>query len=83
MSSLRNKVDCTYQNEKKQHTLKVKQDLPTTVKETTKLLKVAQKIDTNNMEGISIQKNNIIKESGKGIHCKSTQYVSLKSSYNF
>ena len=32
MSSLRNKVNCTDQIEEKQHTLKVKQDLPTTVK---------------------------------------------------
>ena len=45
MSSLRNKVDCTDQIEKKQHIFTVKQDLPTTVKEITELLKVA----TNNL----------------------------------
>ena len=43
MYSLRTKVDSTDQIEKKQQTLKVKQDLPTTIKETTELLKVAQK----------------------------------------
>ena len=43
MSSLRNKVDCTDQTKKKQQTLKVKQDLPKTIKETSELLKVAQK----------------------------------------
>ena len=43
MSSLQNKIDCTDQIEKKQHTLKVKQDLPKTIQETTELLKVAQK----------------------------------------
>ena len=43
MSSLRNKVDCTDQIEKKQYIIKIKQDLPTTVKETTELLKAAQK----------------------------------------
>ena len=43
MSSLRNKVDYTDQIVEKQHKLKVKQDLPTIVKETTELLKAAQK----------------------------------------
>ena len=43
MSSLRNKIKCTNQIEKKQQSLKVKQPLPPTVKETTELLKVAQK----------------------------------------
>ena len=43
ISSLCNKVDCIDQIEKKEHTLKVNQDLPTTVKETGELLKAAQK----------------------------------------
>ena len=43
MSSLRNKVDCTDQIEKKQRTLKVKQDIPAIIKDTTQLLKMAQK----------------------------------------
>ena len=43
MSSLQNKIDCTDQIEKKQQLLKVLQPLPLTVKETTELLKVAQK----------------------------------------
>ena len=43
MSSIQSKVDCTNQIEKKQHTLKVKQDLPRKVKETTELLNAAQK----------------------------------------
>ena len=41
--SLRNKIKCTYQIEKKQQSLKVKQLLPLTVKEKKELLKVAQK----------------------------------------
>ena len=43
MSSLRNKIECTDQIEKKQQSLKVQQPLPLTVKETTEILKVAQK----------------------------------------
>ena len=43
MSSLRDNTECTSQFEKKQQSLKVKQPLPPTVKETTELLKVAQK----------------------------------------
>ena len=43
MSSLRNKVDCTTQLEKKQRTLLVQQALPKTIKVTTEFLKVAQK----------------------------------------
>ena len=43
MSSLRNKIDCTDQIEKKQQLFKVQQPLPPTVKETTEILKVAQK----------------------------------------
>ena len=43
MSNLQSTVDCTNQIEKKQHTLKVKQDLQKTVKETTELLNAAQK----------------------------------------
>ena len=43
MSSLRNKIECTDQIEKKQQSLKVKQPLPLTVKETIELFKVAQK----------------------------------------
>ena len=42
MSSLRNKIDCTDQIEKKQQSLKVQQPLPPTVKESTEILKVAQ-----------------------------------------
>ena len=79
MSSLRNKVDCTDQIEKKQHTLKVKQDIPTVITEITELLNAAQK-QLQNVEGISIQKNNIIRGSGRRIHSKSPQYVSLENS---
>ena len=43
MSSLRNKVDCSTQLEKKQQTLLVQQELPKTIKATTELLNVAQK----------------------------------------
>ena len=43
MSSLRNKIDCTDQIEKKQRSLRVQQLLPPTVKEATDILKVAQK----------------------------------------
>ena len=43
LSSLRNKTDCTDQIEEKQQSLKVQQTLPPTVKETSELLKVAQK----------------------------------------
>ena len=43
ISSLQSKVNCTNQIEKKQHTLRVKQDLPTTLKETTERLNAAQK----------------------------------------
>ena len=43
MSSLRNKVNYTDQIEKKQLTLKVQQHLQTTIKDTTELLKTAQK----------------------------------------
>ena len=43
MSSLCNKIDCTDQIKKKQQTLKVKQHLPTTIKETAELLKDTQK----------------------------------------
>ena len=43
MSSPRNKIDCIDQIEKKHQILKVQQPLPPTVKETTEILKVAQK----------------------------------------
>ena len=43
MSSLRNKIDCKVQIKKKQQSLKVQLPLPSTVKETTEILKVAQK----------------------------------------
>ena len=43
LSSFRNRINCTDQIEKKQQSLKVPQPLPPTVKETTELLKVAQK----------------------------------------
>ena len=43
MSSLCNKIDCDAQIEKKQLSLKLPLPLPLTVKETTELLKVAQK----------------------------------------
>ena len=42
MSSLRNKIDCIDQIEKKRQSLKVQQPLPPTVKETSKILKVGQ-----------------------------------------
>ena len=78
MSSLRNKGDRTNQVEQKQHTLKVKQDLPITVKNQrnySRRLKNRYK----NAEWISIQNNNIIRGSGRGIHCKLAQYVSRES----
>ena len=43
MSSLQNKIDCNDQIEKKQQTLKIQQPLPSTLKETTEILKVAKK----------------------------------------
>ena len=43
ISSLRNKINCTNQTEKKQQSLKVQQPLSPTVNETTEILKVAQK----------------------------------------
>ena len=64
MSSLQNKVDRMDQIEKKQHTLKVKQDLPTTVKKTTELLKAAQKKDKK-CGRISIQKTILLEDQGE------------------
>ena len=43
LSSLRNKIDCEVQIETKQRSLKVQLPLPPTIKETTEILKVAQK----------------------------------------
>ena len=43
LSSLRNKIDCKVQIKAKQESLKVKKQLPELVKDTTKLLKSAQK----------------------------------------
>lgn len=43
MSSLRNNIDCTNQIEKKEQSLKLKQYLLTKIKETSELLKAAQK----------------------------------------
>ena len=43
LSSLCNKIDCKDQIETKQRTLKVKQPLPTTIKETMDILTTAQK----------------------------------------
>ena len=43
LSSLRNRINCADQTEKKQQLLKVPQPLPLTVRETSELLKVVQK----------------------------------------
>ena len=80
ISSLKNKVDCTDKVEKKQQTLKVKQDLPKNNKRNNRPTQGGPKTGTKNVEGISIQKNDSIRGLGRGIHSKSPQYVSCKSS---
>ena len=82
MSIFQNKVDCTDQIEKKQHTLKVKQYITKTIKDTKELIKMAKKAGTNTVERLSIQINNIIGGPGRGIHSKLSQYVSLENSKN-
>ena len=82
MSSLRDKIDCTNEIDRKQQSLKVQQPLPPRVKE-KKNSQSGSTTSTETVERIPIQTNILSVGLRKSIYCESPEYVPVRAARIF